>query len=138
MPVRSANSDMSAAASPIRAPASVPGTWAVTFLSDLNRFPVSGMWATRGGVLRRTGPHPAAAAARRFSLVSTPRRGGPGVGRDVLVQVKEIRRVVAALHLDEPIPCRARVCGMDASLSLVHEEVHVGAVVTLVQLGREA
>src|SRR4029453_6819022 len=58
-------------------------------------------------------------------------------GRDVLVEPEEVVRVVLRLDRPQPLPRRAGVGGTDARLTLVGEEVHVRAGVTVPERIRE-
>src|SRR5688572_19419158 len=50
-------------------------------------------------------------------------------GWDVLIEPKQIGRVVLRLDPSETIPCRPRVCRTRARLTLVRQEAHVRAPV---------
>src|SRR6185312_4623301 len=81
-----------------------------------------------------------ASRAFSFSIVASSglvRATASGQRRrwDVLVQPEQVLRVVAALHLGQPPPCRAGIRGLDALLSFLAEEVDVRAVLTLTQRG---
>src|SRR5215218_3613882 len=62
---------------------------------------------------------------------------GPSVWGDVLVAPEQVGRVPAALDLDQPVPGGAGIGLVDPLGALVGEEVDVGAVVALVEGGRE-
>src|SRR3712207_4924590 len=72
-----------------------------------------------------------------LSNLLPPGRSTPVRRRDVLVEPEEVRRVVAALDLGEPMPDRSRVGFTHPPLPLVAEKVDVHSRTTLVQGRRE-
>ena len=72
-------------------------------------------------------------APPRLLTDATTRRGG----WHVLVAPEDVLRVVGRLHRGQPVPGGAGVRGADPLRTLVGEEVDVGAVVALVQGGRD-
>ena len=67
------------------------------------------------------------------SSASAPPRWPPSGRRDVLVALEQVRRVVAALDLGQPVPGRPGVGVADPLRALVAQEVDVGAVVVLLR-----